>query len=72
MHMQGKTTKQFMLAPGHLDFGSVKLGQVQHTCCIAELCSLVSVATPCAQLRLDMRQTLQCADSKKQCHVALC
>lgn len=28
MRMQGKTSKQFMLTPGHLDFGSVKLGQV--------------------------------------------
>ena len=28
MRMQGKTNKQFMLTPGHLDFGSVKLGQV--------------------------------------------
>ena len=26
--MQGKATKQFMLTPGHLDFGPVRLGQV--------------------------------------------
>lgn len=28
MRMRGKATKQFVLKPGHLDFGIVKLGQV--------------------------------------------
>ena len=28
LRMRGKATKQFVLKPGHLDFGIVKLGQV--------------------------------------------
>ena len=28
LRMRGKATKQFVLKPGHLDFGTVKLGQV--------------------------------------------
>ncbi len=29
LRMRGKATKQFVLRPGHLDFGTVRLGQVQ-------------------------------------------
>ena len=29
LRMRGKATKQFVLKPGHLDFGTVKLGQVK-------------------------------------------
>ena len=28
LRMRGKATKQFVLRPGHLDFGMVKVGQV--------------------------------------------
>ena len=28
LHLRGKATKQFVLRPGQLDFGSVRLGQV--------------------------------------------
>ena len=28
LRMRGRATKQFVLKPGHLDFGVVKLGQV--------------------------------------------
>lgn len=30
LRMRGKATKQFALRPGHLDFGTVPLGQVRH------------------------------------------
>ena len=39
MRMQGKATKQFMLTPGHFDFGSVKLGQVGLPTCSLKMAS---------------------------------
>ena len=39
MRMQGKATKQFMLTPGRLDFGSVKLGQVGLPTCSLKMTS---------------------------------
>lgn len=42
--MQGKATKQFMLTPGHLDFGSVRLGQVGATTSLTPSCIVQSLA----------------------------
>lgn len=33
LRMRGKATKQFVLKPGHLDFGIVKIGQVSLDFC---------------------------------------
>ena len=37
LRLRGKATKQFVLRPGQLDFGSVRLGQVRLAGCMLEL-----------------------------------